>query len=131
MPAYVVASYSNTLHTAGTFRAWRENRFQTPSPITRASRFPLRKNLGSNGRLRVSARHLDLTLTSDAVPAHTFDRIEKLSPGEIVDVEIDLFPIGLAFHPRRRAQAGDRGAEHTGAIMPAPAITSPRTAEGT
>ena len=23
MPAYVVASYSNTLHTAGTFRAWR------------------------------------------------------------------------------------------------------------
>ncbi|NED81413.1 hydrolase, partial [Streptomyces sp. SID11233] len=23
VPAYVVASYSNTLHTAGTFRAWR------------------------------------------------------------------------------------------------------------
>ena len=25
MPAYVVASYSNTLHTAGTFRAWRRH----------------------------------------------------------------------------------------------------------
>jgi predicted acyl esterase len=29
---------------------------------------------GSDGRLRVSARHLDQTLASDAVPAHTFDR---------------------------------------------------------
>jgi hypothetical protein len=73
---------------------------------------------GSNGRLRVSARHLDQTLTSDAVPAHAFDRIEKLSPGEIADVEIDLFPIGLAFH------AGEQlrlviGAQNTlGAIMP-------------
>jgi len=30
--------------------------------------------------LRVSARHLDVTLSTDDVPAHTFDRIEKLSP---------------------------------------------------
>jgi predicted acyl esterase len=52
---------------------------------------------GSDGRLRVSARHLDEKLTTDDVPAHSFDRVEKLSPGEVVDVEIDLLPIGLAF----------------------------------
>ncbi len=45
------------------------------------------------------ARHLDEALSTDDVPAHTFDRVEKLAPGEIVDIEIDLLPIGLAFHP--------------------------------
>ena len=54
---------------------------------------------GSDGRLRVSARHLDEALSTDDVPAHTFDRVEKLAAGEIVDVEIDLLPVGLAFHP--------------------------------
>ena len=34
---------------------------------------------GSDGRLRVSARHLDETLSTDDVPAHTFDRVEKLA----------------------------------------------------
>ena len=53
---------------------------------------------GSDGRLRVSARHLDQALSTADVPAHSFDRVEKLSPGQVVDVEIDLLPIGLAFH---------------------------------
>jgi uncharacterized protein len=52
---------------------------------------------GSDGRLRVSARHLDQALSTEDVPAHTFDRVEKLSAGQIVDVEIDLLPIGLKF----------------------------------
>lgn len=55
------------------------------------------KYKGSDGRLRASARHLDETLTTDDVPAHSFDRVEKLSPGEIVEIEIDLLPLGLAF----------------------------------
>lgn len=54
---------------------------------------------GSDGRLRVSMRHLDETLSTDEVPAHTFDRVEKLHPDEVVDVEIGLAPIGLAFYP--------------------------------
>lgn len=54
---------------------------------------------GSNGRLRVSARHLDEALTTDEVPAHSFDRVEKLQPGQVVEVEIDLLPIGLVLHP--------------------------------
>ncbi len=73
---------------------------------------------GSNGRLRVSARHLDEALTTDAVPAHSFDRIEKLQPGEVVDVEIDLFPIGLAFYPGEQLRLVISGHNALGAIMP-------------
>ncbi|MEW2483446.1 CocE/NonD family hydrolase [Mycobacterium sp. NPDC049093] len=54
---------------------------------------------GSAGRLRVSMRHLDDTRSTDEVPVHSFDRVEKLSPGEVVDIEIELSPIGLVFRP--------------------------------
>lgn len=54
---------------------------------------------GSSGQLRVSMRHLDESLSTDEVPAHSFDRVEKLSPGEVVDIEIDLLPIGLVLYP--------------------------------
>jgi predicted acyl esterase len=74
---------------------------------------------GSNGRLRVSARHLDQTLTTDAVPAHSFDRIEKLQPGEIVDVEVDLSPIGLLFYPEEQLRLVIAAENLLGAIMPA------------
>jgi len=52
---------------------------------------------GSDGRLRVSLRHLDEALSTQDVPAHTFDRVEKLAAGEVAEVEIDLLPIGLSF----------------------------------
>ncbi|KQR38006.1 MULTISPECIES: CocE/NonD family hydrolase [Microbacterium] len=55
------------------------------------------KYKGSDGRLRISARHLDEALTTEDVPAHSFDRVEKLTPGEVVEVDIDLLPLGLAF----------------------------------
>ena len=74
---------------------------------------------GSNGRLRVSARHLDETLRTDAVPAHSFDRVEKLGAGEIVDVEIDLFPIGLVFYPGEQLRLVISAQNALGAIMPA------------
>jgi uncharacterized protein len=73
---------------------------------------------GSNGRLRVSARHLDETLTTDAVPAHSFDRIEKLEAGEVVDLEIDLFPIGLVFYPGEQLRLIISAHNALGAIMP-------------
>ncbi len=73
---------------------------------------------GSNGRLRVSMRHLDEALTTDAVPAHSFDRVEKLSPGEIVDVEIDLFPVGLVFYPGEQLRFIISAQNALGPIMP-------------
>ena len=73
---------------------------------------------GSDGRLRVSARHLDEKLSTSDVPAHSFDRIEKLAPGQIVDVEIDLFPIGLAFHPGEQLRFVISSRNLVGTIMP-------------
>ena len=70
-------------------------------------------------RRRGSARHLDRALTTDAVPAHSFDRIEKLSPGEIVEVEIDLFPIGLVFYPGEQLRLVVSAHNALGPIMPA------------
>lgn len=43
------------------------------------------KYKASDGRLRVSVRHLDEQTSTDAVPVHSFDRVEKLSPGQIVE----------------------------------------------
>jgi predicted acyl esterase len=74
---------------------------------------------GSDGRLRVSARRLDETLSTDEVPAHSFDRVEKLSAGEIVDVEIDLLPIGIAFHPGEQLRFIISAANLLGTLMPA------------
>ena len=54
------------------------------------------------GLRRPSARvdaALDETLSTDEVPVHSFDRVEKLTPGAVVEVEIDLLPVGLVFHP--------------------------------
>jgi uncharacterized protein len=74
---------------------------------------------GSDGRLRVSARHLDETLSTDDIPVHTFDRIEKLSGGDVVDVEIDLLPIGLAFHSGEQLRFVISSRNLLGTLMPA------------
>ena len=73
---------------------------------------------GSDGRLRVSMRHLDEDLTTDDVPAHTFDRVEKLTPGEIVGIEIDLLPVGLAFHAGEQLRFVVSGRNLLGGMMP-------------
>ncbi len=73
---------------------------------------------GSDGRLRVSARHLDQKLSTPDVPAHSFDRVEKLSPGEIVDVEIDLLPLGLTFHPGEQLRFVISSRNLLGTLMP-------------
>jgi uncharacterized protein len=74
---------------------------------------------GSDGRLRVSARHLDGELSTQDVPAHTFDRVEKLVEGEPVEIDIDLLPIGLAFHPGEQLRFVISSANLLGTLMPA------------
>lgn len=76
------------------------------------------KYKGSNGRLRVSMRHLDEARSTDAVPAHSFDRVEKLRPGEIACVDIDLFPVGLALHPGEQLRLVISGFNIIGGAMP-------------
>ena len=53
---------------------------------------------GPTSRQRVSLRKLDPAKSTVNEPYHTFDEVQKLLPGEIVPVEIGLFPTGLRFH---------------------------------
>lgn len=48
---------------------------------------------GSDGRQRASLCNLDGALSTPEVPADSFDRIEKLTAGQVVGIEIDLLPI--------------------------------------
>ena len=73
---------------------------------------------GSDGRLRVSARTLDASLPTEDVPAHTFDRVEKLSPGEIVEIDIELLPIGLVFYPGEQLRFVVSSRNLLGTMMP-------------
>lgn len=73
---------------------------------------------GSQGRLRVSMRHLDPAVSTDEVPAHSFDRVEKLNPGEVVDIEIDLLPVGLVFHPGEQLRLVISATDLFGSWMP-------------
>ncbi len=73
---------------------------------------------GSNGRLRVSMRHLDVDVATDAVPAHSFDRIEKLAPGEVVDAQIDMLPLGMRFYPGEQLRLVIGARNTLGPMMP-------------
>lgn len=53
---------------------------------------------GPNGRLRVSMRRLDPQRSRPDLPVHAFDSVHKLSPGEIVPVEIDVWPMSMRWH---------------------------------
>ncbi|MFI9548018.1 CocE/NonD family hydrolase C-terminal non-catalytic domain-containing protein [Streptomyces sp. NPDC052016] len=72
----------------------------------------------SDGRLHISMRHLDEKLSTEAIPAHSFDRVEKLSPGEVVDAEIDLLPVGLTFYPGEQLRLVISGRSLLGTTMP-------------
>jgi predicted acyl esterase len=73
---------------------------------------------GSDGRLRVSTRYLDEALSTDEVPAHTFDRVEKLGDGEIVEIDIELLPLGLTFHSGEQLRFIVSSANLLGTLMP-------------
>jgi predicted acyl esterase len=73
---------------------------------------------GSNSRLRVSLRHLDEDKSTNDVPVHSFDRVEKLSPGEIVSLDFELFPLGLVLYPGETLQLTTGGSNTLGGAMP-------------
>lgn len=53
---------------------------------------------GSWGKLRLSMRHLDEKESTNEVPAYSFDRVEKLEKGQVVEADIVMSPIGLKFY---------------------------------
>ncbi|MCD7120058.1 CocE/NonD family hydrolase [Limosilactobacillus agrestis] len=73
---------------------------------------------GSWGRLRASRRHLDENLSTDEIPAYSFDRTEKLSPNEIVPLDIILSPLGLRYYPGETLRIVISTKDELGSIMP-------------
>lgn len=73
---------------------------------------------GSNGRLRVSMRHLDKEKSTDEVPFYTFDREEKLKKGEIVEIEIEMFPVGMLLYKGEQLRFIISAKDEVGSIMP-------------
>ena len=51
-------------------------------------------------------------------PVHSFDRVEKLTPGEIVCLDIDLFPVGLALYPNEQLRLTVSAHHILGGVMP-------------
>lgn len=73
---------------------------------------------GSNGRLRASMRQLDESRSTDEIPAHRFDRVEKLAPGEVALLDIDMFPVGLILYPGEQLRLIVMGYNIVGGPMP-------------
>ncbi len=57
---------------------------------------------GAPGYLRVSHRHLDDKKSTEWLPIHTHDREEMLRPGQIVPVDIEIWPNSRIWHEGER-----------------------------
>lgn len=73
---------------------------------------------GSHGRLRASMRHLDQEKSTDIIPYYSYDRIEKLSKGQIVELDIKLSPIGLTYYKDETLRIMISSHDEIGSIMP-------------
>jgi predicted acyl esterase len=73
---------------------------------------------GPSGRLRASARHLDPNLSTDEIPAYSFDRVEKLSGKEIVELDIVLSPIGMTYYAGDTLRVMISSKDEIGSVMP-------------
>jgi predicted acyl esterase len=68
------------------------------------------------GWLRVSHRKLDLPRSRPYRPHHTHDELQKVKPGEIVPVEIEIWPTSVVFEPGDRLvlEIGSKDDDSTG-----------------
>jgi len=62
------------------------------------------KYSGPDGRLRVSQRKLDQTRSTELQPVLAQDTVEPLKEGEIVPVDIPIWPTGMMFHAGQQLQ---------------------------
>ena len=66
--------------------------------------FGTERHPGAWGKLRVSRRHLDEELSTEYQPVLSHDRDEKLKPGEIVPVDIEIWPLSRIWHKGQKLQ---------------------------
>ena len=73
---------------------------------------------GAKGMQRASMRHVDQGRSGPAEPHHTFDRVEKLAPGEIVPVDIQIWPLGMRWRAGEKLQVVIGGQKLSGVEFP-------------
>lgn len=73
---------------------------------------------GAWGRLRAAMRQLDSDLSTDEIPAYTFDQVEKLDEGEIVKLDIVVSPVGLSYKAGETLRVGISTKDELGSVMP-------------
>jgi predicted acyl esterase len=73
---------------------------------------------GSDGRLRVSARKLDDNLSTAERPPTASTGSTSSLPARSSNVEIDLLPVGLTFHPGEQLRFVVSSRNLLGAMMP-------------
>ncbi len=73
---------------------------------------------GPDNRLRVSLRALKEDVSTERFPEHSFETVEKLSPGEIVPVVIPLWPTSLFFRKGDKLQISVAGYDFMGHAVP-------------
>ena len=70
-------------------------------------------------------RHLDEEKSTPEIPYHSFDRVEKLNAGEIVPVEIEMYPTGLILYPGESLRLVVSASDEAGSMMPGTAPIKP------
>lgn len=94
-------------------RLWVEARAPTTWTCSSRSRKPDRRHHGAHprdrpaaprrpGLLRVSHRQLDQSLSTEAEPVQANDSEQRLTPGDIVPVEIPIWPTSRFLHAGER-----------------------------
>jgi hypothetical protein len=73
---------------------------------------------GAKGMHRASMRATDAARSGPAEPYHRFDRIEKLRVGEIVPVDIQIWPLGMHWRACEQLQLLIAGQKLSGGEFP-------------
>ena len=80
---------------------------------------------GAKGMQRASQRALDPTKSTMAEPYHTFKSPQKLRAGEIVPVDIQIWPMGMRWHAGEQLQLLIAG--HKLSTVEMPGVSPPDT----
>ena len=73
---------------------------------------------GAKGMQRASMRATDPDRSGPADPHHLYDRVEKLAPGEIVPVDIQIWPMAMRWHTGEQLQLVIGGQKLSGTEFP-------------
>lgn len=79
---------------------------------------------GVPGRLRASMRALDKEKSTDFLPVHAFNAPQKLTPGQVVPVDIAIMPTAMRWHAGQQLKLTIAGTFVKGPSLPLPTLNA-------